>query len=630
MRKILLRLALATLCLLAPALPVFAGALDDHYLAAFAHQPGSALEKALLAPATGRARAVRSGTPLKHALSRDWNQLEAATQKVLAKQLASPVLSGNEQLSLSSGGHFRVHYTNSGADAPQINDYTVNGVLYHGVNYYTGLTLTGTADWATKVGDAFESAYTFYQGLGYHMPPTNPYEVYLVSLAAQGEYGETDDLNRTTSPGFPYASSSFIMLDKDFTDNLYTPLTFTPLQSLQVTSVHEFHHAVQYGYNYYFDIWYAEATSTWFEGELYPGVKQNYDYLSGWFDNSTRQIDLPQSDPGFNEEAYGRWIFNRYLAEKHGSGAILKFWQQLAPMAPVSGQDIPMAPVLDSVLSGSYGSSLGAELFGFAQRVYTRGWPTTAAISAADLALIPDYAPVASYSSYPVTKSTPATPSVTLPHYSFAYYRFIPSPSSATLTITLAKTSGIQSSVFLKSGASISEIAADSGGASYTVSGFNALDPAHDEVTLLIANTSSVDGQQANFSSDGTTQAVSLATAASGGSNSAKSGCFIATAAYGSYLHPKVALLRAFRDDYLLTNLSGRLCVALYYRVSPPIADLIARHALLRSATRLLLAPVIFAVEHGRDLLVLLFLVCEVWGVLKMLELRAAGRGEPW
>jgi hypothetical protein len=620
MRKILLRMTLATLCLLALAPPVFAGALDDHYLSAFAQQPGSALEKALLAPATGRARAVRSGTPLKHALSRDWNQLEATTQKVLAKQLASPVLSGSEQLSLSSGGHFRVHYTTSGADAPNLAQ----------INQYTGLGLASAADWASQVGTAFEAAYSFYQGLGYHMPPTNPYEVYLVSLVAQGEYGETDDLNRIGSAGFPFASSSFIMIDKDFTNDLYSPLTFTPLQSLQVTSVHEFHHAVQYGYNYYFDIWYAEATSTWFEGELYHEVKQNYDYLSGWFDNSTRQIDLPQSDPGFNGEAYGRWIFNRYLAEKHGSGAILSFWQRLAPMAPAGGQDIPMAPVLDSVLSGSYGSSLGGELFGFARRVYTRGWPATAAISAADIALIPAYAPVASYSNYPVTSNSPATPSVTLPHYSFAFYRFVPSSSTATLTITLAKTSGIQAAVFRKSGGTISEVPANVGGASYTLSGFNVLDPASDEVALLIANSSSIDGQQANFSTDGTTQAVSLATAAAAGSSSAKSGCFIATAAYGSYLHPKVVLLRAFRDDYLLSNLPGRLFVALYYRVSPPIADLIARHALLRGATRLLLVPVILAVEHGRDLLVLLFLVLEVSVVLKMLELRAAGRGERW
>ncbi len=54
-------------------------------------------------------------------------------------------------------------------------------------------------------------------------------------------------------------------------------------------------------------------------------------------------------------------------------------------------------------------------------------------------------------------------------------------------------------------------------------------------------------------------------------------GCFIATAAYGSYLHPFVKTLRDFRDIILLTCSPGKSFVAWYYRVSPPIAEAIAR-----------------------------------------------------
>ena len=450
------------------------------------------------------------------------------------------------------------------------------------------------------------------------MPPTNPYDVYLKSLAALGEYGETDDLKMvgTSGTGYPNASSSFIILDKDFTDNTFVNdpvrpgVTYTPIQSLQVTSVHEFHHAVQYGYNYYFDIWYAEATSTWFEGELYPAVAQNYDYLAGWFDNSTRQIDLPQSDPGFNSEAYGRWIFNRYLAQQHSAVAVRKFWEAIAPIAPINGQDIPMTPVLDSVLATSYGSSLGAELLGFSKLVYTRVWPTTTAVTgtdvSGDLGLIPTYLPTASYTSYPVNSAIPApnAPSVTLPHFSFAYYRFVPTAGMTDLTITLAKASGIQAVLFKTSNGIISEVPVNSGGTSYTLSGFDGLS----EAALLLVNTSDVDGQQANFSTDGSTQSV----AATASTNASKSGCFIATAAYGSYLHPKVAQLRAFRDTYLLRNPAGRLFVKFYYWASPPLADLIARHETLKRATRLMLAPVFFAVEHGR---IALWLICLGLGV---------------
>jgi hypothetical protein len=78
-----------------------------------------------------------------------------------------------------------------------------------------------------------------------------------------------------------------------------------------------------------------------------------------------------------------------------------------------------------------------------------------------------------------------------------------------------------------------------------------------------------------------------------GGSGGDGSGCFIATAAFGSPLAPDVQVLRDFRDRYLATSGAGRLFVAAYYEVSPSVAEVIRRHAALRAATRLVLRPVI-------------------------------------
>lgn len=90
-------------------------------------------------------------------------------------------------------------------------------------------------------------------------------------------------------------------------------------------------------------------------------------------------------------------------------------------------------------------------------------------------------------------------------------------------------------------------------------------------------------------------------------------GCFVATAAWGSYLDVHVLALREFRDRYLLTNTPGRWFVRQYYAFSPPLADVIADSDHARQVARWLLTPVVFVVLNPFEsgwvlvLLVLLF-----------------------
>jgi uncharacterized repeat protein (TIGR01451 family) len=88
-------------------------------------------------------------------------------------------------------------------------------------------------------------------------------------------------------------------------------------------------------------------------------------------------------------------------------------------------------------------------------------------------------------------------------------------------------------------------------------------------------------------------------------------GCFIATAAYGSYLHPHVESLRRFRDETLLQSRIGRRLVAWYYESSPPLAARIEHSAVLKTMTRAVLTPLVFAVAYpAGTLLVLCVPVC--------------------
>jgi hypothetical protein len=86
---------------------------------------------------------------------------------------------------------------------------------------------------------------------------------------------------------------------------------------------------------------------------------------------------------------------------------------------------------------------------------------------------------------------------------------------------------------------------------------------------------------------------VPVAAPADGGGGGGGSGCFIATAAFGSYFDPYVKILRDFRDLFLLTNRAGKVFVDFYYRTSPPVAQVIAKNEFLKGVVRMGLMPAV-------------------------------------
>lgn len=72
-------------------------------------------------------------------------------------------------------------------------------------------------------------------------------------------------------------------------------------------------------------------------------------------------------------------------------------------------------------------------------------------------------------------------------------------------------------------------------------------------------------------------------------------GCFIATSAFGSPRRAEVAILRDFRDGFLLPTRPGRALVAAYYRASPALSRKLDARPAWKPWVRAALAPVVGA-----------------------------------
>ena len=65
-------------------------------------------------------------------------------------------------------------------------------------------------------------------------------------------------------------------------------------------------------------------------------------------------------------------------------------------------------------------------------------------------------------------------------------------------------------------------------------------------------------------------------------------------------LAQEVATLKDFRDKFLLTHSLGRTFVQYYYEISPPIANLIRNHEVLKVGTRVVLIPAVYGIKYPK------------------------------
>ena len=77
--------------------------------------------------------------------------------------------------------------------------------------------------------------------------------------------------------------------------------------------------------------------------------------------------------------------------------------------------------------------------------------------------------------------------------------------------------------------------------------------------------------------------------------------CFVATAAYGSALEPRIGVLRRFRDRHLRPHAPGRALVSLYESVGPTLAGWVEGDEGLRGVVQSALGEVVSLIEWWDD-----------------------------
>lgn len=90
-------------------------------------------------------------------------------------------------------------------------------------------------------------------------------------------------------------------------------------------AVHEFNHALQFGYGYAHEFWWWEATATWIEDQVYPDVDWWAYYVTGYTENPwIAMAAYSQRDQDVFYHMYGMAIWAFYLEDWQGGPDIVR------------------------------------------------------------------------------------------------------------------------------------------------------------------------------------------------------------------------------------------------------------------------------------------------------------------
>ncbi|HEX5982937.1 MAG TPA: MXAN_6640 family putative metalloprotease, partial [Solirubrobacterales bacterium] len=216
--------------------------------------------------------------------------------------------------------HFCVHWVAEGLDAPDLGDRDGDSA----------------PDYVERVLRVAERVHSIQnEKLGWREPRSDgriggrrgKTDVYLSQIGGLlFGYAAPDRGQATRQHRIPRRLHGYLVLDND-----YSPFEYPgtdALENLQVTFAHEYNHILQFGYDAYQDPWFAEASATWMEDQVYNGINDYLRYVRRW----VKLWETPLTTASIKE--YGSAVWNQWLARRYGPAVVRKAWAGAIDVRP--------------------------------------------------------------------------------------------------------------------------------------------------------------------------------------------------------------------------------------------------------------------------------------------------------
>ncbi len=235
----------------------------------------------------------------------NWANLKPETQSAVSAALTRQMTAFEYD---SPGGFFKLHYDITGTHAVASTDLNSNSV----------------PDFVERMAAYCDSSWQKHLSLGFLEPPPdnglggdNKYDVYFENM---GFYGYAVPELFGARPWNDYYSH--LVLNNDF---MGFPPNDDPegdvLGAAKVTAAHEYHHAVQFGYDANESAWFMELDATYAEDIVFDATNDNYHYLS-LFTNSPAKSLMENSN-----HMYASFIWGLYLAQNFDTSLMRSVWE---------------------------------------------------------------------------------------------------------------------------------------------------------------------------------------------------------------------------------------------------------------------------------------------------------------